>query len=156
MTPGAEPRKRGRLSRSRIVPLRVVFDTNTVISALLFAQGRLAWLRQYWRDGLCVSLISSTTALEVKRVLQCPKFRLSPEDQLELLSDYLPYCETVKATEKCSTLCRDRKDQPFLDLAQSGKADLLVTGDNDLLSLAGETVFTIESPEAYRCRVFGG
>ena len=31
--------------------LRVVFDTNTVVSALLFASGDLAWLRQHWREG---------------------------------------------------------------------------------------------------------
>ena len=44
------------------------------------------------------------------------------------------------------------KDQLFLDLAQSGKADILVTGDDDLLALAGQTVFVIETPEEYRRR----
>jgi predicted nucleic acid-binding protein len=47
-------------------------------------------------------------------------------------------------------LCRDPKDQAFLDLAENGKADLLVTGDDDLLVLAGQTAFVVESPEAYR------
>jgi predicted nucleic acid-binding protein len=41
-------------------------------------------------------------------------------------------------------------------LAQSGKADLLVTGDRDLLSLAGQTAFLIETPDAYRRRIPGG
>jgi uncharacterized protein len=50
-------------------------------------------------------------------------------------------------------VCRDAKDQPFLDLAQSGGADLLVSGDQDLLQLAGQTTFFIESPEAYRRRI---
>lgn len=35
-------------------------------------------------------------------------------------------------------ICRGEKDQPFLDLAQSGGAELLVSGDNDLLALAGQ------------------
>jgi uncharacterized protein len=58
----------------------------------------------------------------------------------------------IEQTEKCSTVCRDAKDQPFLDLAQSGKADLLISGDQDLLTLVGQTTFLIESAEAYRRR----
>jgi hypothetical protein len=52
-------------------------------------------------------------------------------------------------------VCRDKNDQQFLDLAQSGKADLLVTGDRDLLALSGQTSFLIETPQAYRVRFQG-
>ncbi|MGB8535445.1 MAG: hypothetical protein WCD57_03455 [Acidobacteriaceae bacterium] len=45
--------------------------------------------------------------------------------------------------------------QPFLDLALSGRADFLISGDRDLLALAGSTGFLIETPEAYRIRIFG-
>jgi predicted nucleic acid-binding protein len=41
----------------------------------------------------------------------------------------------------------------FLDLAHSGKADVLVSGDSDLLVLAGQTDFIIETPHAYFDRV---
>jgi predicted nucleic acid-binding protein len=37
----------------------------------------------------------------------------------------------------------------------SGKAELLISGDRDLLTLAGKTRFLIETPEAYRVRIFG-
>jgi len=47
-------------------------------------------------------------------------------------------------------VCRDANDQPFLDLALNGHADLLVSGDQDLLALSGQTEFLIETPEAYR------
>ena len=132
---------------------RVVFDTNTVVSALLFANGRLAWLRQHWREGGCTPLISRATVAELTRVLGYPKFRLSPDDRLELLADYLPYCETIEPAQRCTSVCRDGNDQPLLDLAQSGKADLLVTGDQDLLALTGQTAFLIETPEVYRQRI---
>ena len=49
-------------------------------------------------------------------------------------------------------MCRDANDQPFLDLAESGKADLLVSGDQDL-TMAGQTTFLIETPESYRRRI---
>ena len=132
---------------------RVVFDTTTVVSALLFANGRLTWLRQHWRESGCVPLISRATTTELTRVLGYPKFRLSQEDRRELLAEYLPYCEVVELTERCVLICRDANDQPFLDLAQSGRADLLVSGDRDLLAMVGQTTFLIESPEDYRRRV---
>ena len=135
------------------VSWRVVFDTTTVVSALLFANDRLAWLRQHWREGGCVPLISRATALELTRVLGYSKFRLSPDERTELLAEYLPYWEVIEPTERCASVGRDANDQPFLDLAESGKADLLVSGDQDLLTMAGQTTFLIETPESYRRRI---
>jgi uncharacterized protein len=131
---------------------RVVFDTNTVISALVLKSSRLGWLRAHWRERGCVPLVSSAAATELMEVIAYPKFRLAADDRNEVLADYLPYCEIVDPKKKCPTVCRDSKDQPFLDLAHAGKANVLVTGDRDLLVLAERTVFAIESPEAYRLR----
>jgi putative PIN family toxin of toxin-antitoxin system len=130
----------------------VVFDTNVVVSALVFPAGRLAWLRAQWREGRALPLISSVTARELMRVLGYSKFRLSEQFQMEALALYLPYCESLDQVDRCPIVCRDAKDQPLLDLAQSGKADLLVTGDEVLLVLAGQTEFLIEGPEAYKQR----
>jgi putative PIN family toxin of toxin-antitoxin system len=134
--------------------LRVVFDTTTVVSALIFAQGRLAWMREHWQNG-CTPLISRATTEELTRVLGYSKFRLSSEDRRELLADYLPFCEVVVVAERCPVRCRDVHDQPFLDLAHCGSADLVVSGDKDLLALDGKTIFRIESPELYRLRMVG-
>jgi putative PIN family toxin of toxin-antitoxin system len=134
---------------------RVVFDTNVVLSALLFPAGRLAWLRQHWREGGAVPLISPATVRELMRVLGYSKFQLSERYRMELLAMYIPYCESLDPVDKCLIECRDAKDQRLLDLAQSGKADLLVTGDKDLLALAGQTEFVIETPEEYRRSVSG-
>jgi putative PIN family toxin of toxin-antitoxin system len=141
------------MGASSLVNRRVVFDTTTVVSALLFAHGRLAWLRQHWREGGCTPLLSSITAEELTRVLRYPKFRLSEGDRRELLADYLPFCEIVEQAQPCPHVCRDEKDQPFLDLAQTGGASLLVSGDKDLLVMSGLTDFQIETPEDYRLRV---
>lgn len=137
------------------VSRRVVFDTTVVVSALVFAHGRLSWLRRHWREGGCVPLISALTVTELAQVLGYPKFNLSASDRRELLSDYLPFCDVIERTRKSNIVCRDVNDQPFLDLALSGKAELLISGDRDLLALAGKTRFLIETPEAYRVRIFG-
>jgi len=135
--------------------LRVVFDTNTVISALVFTGGRLTWLRAHWRERDSIALVSRVTVAELKWVLGYRKLKLSAEYQFELLSDYLSYCETIEVTATYPVQCRDAKDQPFLDLAHSGRANILVTGDRDLLALAGQTEFVIETPEGHRRRVAG-
>ncbi len=134
---------------------RVVFDTNTVVSALLFTNGRLAWLRAHWRERGCTPLLSRATAAELDRVLAYPKFQLSASDRIELMGGYLPFCEIVEVRKKCIQLCRNPRDQIFLDLASSGNSDALVTGDRDLLALADATSFRIETPERYRLSIAG-
>ncbi len=66
---------------------RVVIDTNLVLSALVFAQGRLIPLRRAWQNQQVEPLVSKVTAAELIRVLNYPKFKLSALDQQELLAD---------------------------------------------------------------------
>ena len=134
---------------------RVVFDTNVVLSALLYTHGRLSWLVGHWQAGGCIALVSRATAGELMRILAYPKFQLSAAEQLEALAGYVPFCDAVDISRSCPVTCRDAKDQPFLDLAHCGNADVLVTGDEDLLTLGGRTPFHIETPEDYRRRIFG-
>ncbi len=120
--------------------MRVVFDTNTVLSALVFGKGRLAWLRAAWRQGEIIPLVSDATAAEIRRVLNYPKFQLAADEQAALLNDYLPFCEQVEIPEPPPLVpnCRDRQDLPFLWLAIAGQAAYLVTGDQDLLVLVDD------------------
>ena len=129
--------------------VRVVLDTNVVLSALVFAQGRLAPLRQAWQQGRCQPLVSTITTAELMRALRYPKFKLSAEEQEELLADYLPFCATVRIPAKPPKTppCRDPFDIPFLQLAVVGKTDHLVTGDKDLLSLANTFACSIITAE---------
>ena len=130
---------------------RVVLDTNVVLSALLFAQGRLARLRAAWQQDDFHPLASTTTIGELMRALTYPKFKLTVDDQHELLADYLPWCTTVSMPSKLprTPVCRDPFDAPFLQLAIVGKARYLVTGDEDLLGLAGRFRCPIVNSQAF-------
>ena len=130
------------MARARSTPTtpRVVLDTNLVLSALVFSTGAVAELRRGWQRGRFIPLVSTATAGELIRVLGYPKFRLSSEQQQDLLADYLPFCETVTVPNPPPSTppCRDPFDVPFLEVAVAGEAEFLVTGDNDLLALAAE------------------
>ena len=119
---------------------RVVLDTNVLISALLFRQCRLAPLRAAWQGGRLVPIICKQTGQELLRVLGYAKFKLDPSQIEEILSLYLPYAQShtiISPARQSISLpqCRDIHDQIFVDLASSAQADLLVSGDSDLLSM---------------------
>jgi putative PIN family toxin of toxin-antitoxin system len=130
---------------------RVVLDTNVTLSALLFAAGRLAILRPAWRAARFRPLASRATIAELITVLAYPKFALSPQDQQELLGDYLPYCATVEIPHPPPRVppCRDPRDRPFLELAVAGKAHYLVSGDADLLAVASAFACPIVAPARF-------
>lgn len=119
-------------------PLRVVLDTNVVLSALVFGGGLPGTVRAAWQRGALRPLASAATVQELVRVLAYPKFRLSAAEQEELLADYLPYVQTVRIPNPPPAVpaCRDPLDEPFMQLALAGKARVLVSGDRDLLALA--------------------
>jgi putative PIN family toxin of toxin-antitoxin system len=116
---------------------RVVLDTNIVLSALVFSAGRLAWIRHAWQRQRIRPLVCRDTVNELLRVLAYPKFKLSAQEQQDLLGDFLSYAEVVTLPSPWPDLpaCRDQKDQVFLVLSHVGEADALVAGNADLLAM---------------------
>lgn len=136
--------------------MRAVFDTNVVVSALVFGR-RLHWLREAWASGAAVPIVCRETIGELLRVLAYPKFRLAAAERDALLADYLPFAEVVRLPSPLPELpvaCRDRDDTVFLHLAIASGADCLVSGDADLTVLAPS--FAVVTPGALRQRLDGG
>ena len=134
--------------------LRLVLDTNGVLSALVFRAGTLVWIRTAWQSDAILPLASRDTTLELYQALSYPKFALDSHDREELMADYLPWCETVQVSPTLQVPeCRDPRDRPFLQLALAGQADALVTGDGDLLTLTPAFSVPIITPAALRRRL---
>ncbi len=115
--------------------LKIVLDTNTVISALCFPQ---SVVRQAFNRAINEYQIvaSEATWAELSEVVNRQKFdKYIPKIQR------LAFLETVKQKaifyELTETItdCRDPKDNKFLELAVAANADFIVTGDLDLLIL---------------------
>ena len=140
---------------ARLFFLRVVLDTNVVVSALLFTEGAVGRVRGLWRSERIRPLIDRACTEELLRVLAYPKFGLEPDEISAVLEDYLPFAETVAARKVRLPRCRDAHDRKFLVLAASGHAEGLVTGDSALLELDDRVSFAIETPAALLARFAG-
>jgi putative PIN family toxin of toxin-antitoxin system len=124
--------------------LRVILDTNTVISALLF-KGEATRLAVAWKSARFRLLASPAITREYHRVLNYAKFKNSETAIAAFLNEgILPYLEPVKEhTAKLSHPCKDPDDDLFLRAALGGRADYLVTGDAALLALKPHYTFKI-------------
>jgi hypothetical protein len=115
--------------------LRVVLDTNILISALIFT-GVLSKIVNLWKHGSVVPVLTKETFNEFREVLNYPKLSLTKtEINLILEEEILPYFEVVKVARSVKEVCRDRQDDKFISCAIAARADYIVSGDEDLLVL---------------------
>ena len=129
---------------------RFVFDTNVIVSALSFPRStpRRA-LDAATASG--VLLASDDTLAELVGVLHRPKLAsyLLPSERERFLERFVAEARFVRITERVA-VCRDPRDDKFLELAAAGRADFLITGDSDLLALGAFRGTVITTPVAFR------
>ena len=125
--------------------MRVVLDTNTVVSALLFT-GTASALVPHWQAQRISLLLSGAMLEEYLRVLAYQKFKLTAEDVRALLEEQLlPFAETVRARRRLRPPLPDRDDWKFVDCAVAGRAAYLITGERELRTLGSYRTVTILS-----------
>lgn len=128
---------------------RFVIDTNVLISALLFKSSvPFRGLELATKQGII--LYSEATFNELERVLNRSKFDkyLSQEERQVFLLKFVSGCQLVSIKETI-TICRDEKDNKFLELAVSGNANIIITGDLDLLVLHPFQSIEILTPDKF-------
>ena len=114
--------------------LRSVFDNNVLVSAALLAGVPRKAFDKLLDNGTV--LVSVPVLLELADVLNRPKFDnyVTHDKRTRFMVSFLKVAEMVEIRETILA-CRDPKDNKLLELAISGNADFLVTGDKDLLVL---------------------
>ncbi len=128
--------------------MRLVIDTNILVSALLAAASLPAQLVVLWRAGRFDLLTTADQLDELMRVTRYPKIRerLAPAVAGRLVNDLRALAITVDAVPRVA-VSPDPDDDYLLALAAAGAADFLVTGDKrDLLGLAvyeGTKILTV-------------
>jgi len=129
--------------------MRCVVDTNVFVSAVIFPDSapRQALNKVLDHDVL---LLSEPTYIELRDVLARSKFdgyvrrdeRALFLAQLGAVAEFVTIIQLVRQ-------CRDPKDDKFLEVALNGRADVIITGDNDLLALHPWRGVAIVSPADY-------
>lgn len=120
-------------------PLRVVFDTNVLLSMFVFADSRFAPLRAEVDAGRWLAYTRADCLEEFRRVLDYAMFKLEPERQLAAYAAYVAVALQPQAESPIEAAalpkCKDKDDQKFLELARDIGADWLVSSDKALLKL---------------------
>ena len=119
----------------KIDKLRYVIDTNVLVSSVLIANSPSDLLLKQIRKNGDI-LFSEITFQELQEVLNRPKFNryVALNIRLQFLAKIKLECELITIRENIQ-ICRDSKDDKFLDVAVNGDANFLITGDRDLLIL---------------------
>ena len=118
-----------------MVAVKVVVDTNVLVSALLFG-GKPGKLIPLWQRGTIRPLASKEIIDQCLRVLTYPKFKLAEEDiNFLLYQEILPYFEIVDFEPRPLIIKKDPEDDKFIRCALVGKAKWVISGDRHLLAL---------------------
>ena len=128
---------------------RIVFDTNVLISAALSDLGKPS-LSVRWARVNATTLMSKELLDETRSRLLRPRFRKYVSIlEVEIFLDVLMATSVFVALSRAIKICRDPNDDMVLDTAVSASADVLVTGDQDLLVLDPFRGIRIVTPAAF-------
>lgn len=120
--------------------VKVVLDTNVLISALLFGgvPGRLITL---WKSRRIQPVVSQAIIEEYLRVLAYPRFQLS-QNEIEYLlyQEILPWFETIMVSQGDAFIREDPSDDKFIWCAEAAGVDWIISGDEHPLKLEYEKI----------------
>lgn len=136
--------------------MRAVIDTNVFISGLMLPESTPGRIIRAWRTGHYYLVLSELMLAEIDAVLSYPKIRKRTGWDSDTISRYLTTlrfeAEIADIRQTEAIVPRDAKDNMVLATLLASKADCLVTGDIDLLTLADS--HPIYSPTDFASRIF--
>lgn len=133
--------------------LRGVFDNNVLVSAALLGGVPRQAFDKLLDNG--TALVSVPVLLELADALNRPKFDkyVTHDERMRFMVSFLKVADLIEVSETI-TVCRDPKDDKLLELAVSGNAGFLVTGDKDLLVLNPFRGVEILTPREFSDKAF--
>lgn len=133
--------------------VRAVLDTNVLVSGLISAHGPPRHVIDAWLAGKYVLVISTYLVQEMMHVLSYPRIqarlRLSAEERDAILAALLAHAEVTPGQLALPGVTRDPKDDAVVACAVEGSADLIVSGDQDLLALGDYRGIRVVTPAQF-------
>ena len=128
--------------------MRVVLDTNVLLSAVLFG-GKPQQIVESALAGTIRIFMSEPLIAELQGVLQRPKFGFSPQILQSIVSEFTSIAEWVVPQKHFELVRDDPADNHVTDCAIAAEADYLVTGDMHLLQLVKCGKTRIVNPQSF-------
>jgi putative PIN family toxin of toxin-antitoxin system len=134
--------------------VRVVCDTNVLISGLLFG-GHARKILQLASSGVVINFLSPEILRETEDVLHRPKFGLHPEQAIEIIALLKDTFEIVIPYLKVQVIQSDPDDNHVIETALTARAEFIISGDKHLLELKEWEGIQIVSPAKFMETVIG-
>jgi len=133
--------------------MRIVFDANVLVSALISRKGAPARLLEYWQEERFEVVISPAILRELQRVLHYPRLQQRyhlPEEGIQRLLRLLRrQAVLVEPSEELTVIHHDPTDNRYLVCAIAGEADIIVSGDHHLVELGEYQGIQILTPAGF-------
>jgi uncharacterized protein len=140
--------------------MRVVLDTNVIISGLLNPSSAPARILNLIQSQQIQAVMSPQTQAELARVLRYPKIQkvleLTAEEANQLAGQITYNCQLIQPTISVSAVTEDEADNRYLEVAVAAEARYLVTGDQHLLKLERYQGIEIVSPATFLATISAG
>jgi uncharacterized protein len=131
--------------------LRVVLDTNVLVSGLAYPASIPGHIVSSWRNGGLEVVLSRFILDEFANVLpRLSRIKLSSAEIRDLVDSLMFLADVVEPDVEQDPTLRDPADQQVLGTLRASHADYLITGDKDLLVLAGK--YPIVTPASFWAR----
>ncbi len=135
------------------MPVRVVLDTNVLVSGLMTEYGHPRQILDAWLEGAYTLVTSLYLVEELAHVLSYPRIakriRLDEEELAVILTALLSEAEVTPGRLHLPGVTRDPKDDAVVACAKEGDAAFIVSGDNDLLVLGEFDGIHIVTPRQF-------
>ena len=131
--------------------MQIVLDSNVLISALLIPKSNAGYILQLWRDKKFTLVVSKFILMKTKKVLCYPKIRNRLKWDEQKINHYVDllsfFAKKVDIENTSAQVEKNQNDVPILATFIKAQVDYLVTGDDDLLSLANN--YSIVTPAEF-------
>jgi putative PIN family toxin of toxin-antitoxin system len=133
--------------------MKVVLDTNLLVSALINSRGTPAKILEAWKNGEIILIFSPAILKEIGQVLnyhQIGKLHgMSTKEINDFLEELKEYCLIVQGTIKVKVIKEDPSDDKFIACALEGEADFIVSGDKHLQRIRESHGIPIIKPQDF-------
>lgn len=128
--------------------MKAVLDTNVLMSAIFFG-GTPGRILELWREGKLKLAVSPDVVNEYEQVARRLAVRYPGVDPTVLLGLIVRNTEVVTDVPLPDQVCDDRADDKFLACATTSGADVIVTGDKQLLTVSGYEGVKVLTPREF-------